>query len=115
LNPQGPFSESTSTPDEGEGIALTGFEESPVFEGDMGADTTPTPARDDNKRRRRNRYRNRRGGRERGPGEGTGSTEPRTYAESADERPSASPASDGDKPTDKKDKPSWWEKIVGAE
>jgi ribonuclease E len=115
LNPQGPFSESTSTPDEGEGIALTGFEESPVFEGDMGADTTPTPPRDDNKRRRRNRYRNRRGGRERGPGEGTGSTEPPTYAESGDEKPSASPASDGDKPTDKKDKPSWWEKIVGAE
>ncbi|MFM7631084.1 MAG: ribonuclease E/G [Alphaproteobacteria bacterium] len=69
--------------------------------------------RDDNKRRRRNRYRNRRRGRSFGEGNAT------EGASSSGAQPSGeSPASssvEGNESKDKKEKPSWWEKIVGAE
>jgi ribonuclease E len=113
-NTGAPFSSSGSTQGEGELIAPSGAEEAPIFEGGVGADTTPRPPRDENKRRR-NRYRNRRGGRERGPGDRIASeTDPSFSENPAGDRP-ASVVSEGDTSREKKEKPSWWEKIVGAE
>ncbi len=110
-HPKVTFTESQEN--QAESQVLSGGEADGTVAGVSPSQPSAEGPRDDNKRRRRNRYRNRRRGRSFGEGtatEGASSLGAQPSGES-----SASSSVDGNVPKDKKEKPSWWEKIVGAE
>jgi ribonuclease E len=114
--PRGPFSERPDNQGESQASSDGESDGQDIFSPQK--QSSEEGPRDENKRRRRNRYRNRRRGRNPGEGssaEGSSAEGESSFVAQPASEPASSASVDMDKSKEKKEKPSWWEKIVGAE